>query len=118
MRGAVPDAPEGRLHAPDLSTRTSDEGGRGSDPERLPELEGHAPPLREDAEDERVAALDVVVSTMNLMGELFECIASGAQIEPIVYNGKTRKGKIEDLYYTYAKRPPEDISAALRSIRF
>jgi hypothetical protein len=57
----------------------------------------------QDAEDERVVALDVVVSTMNLMGELFECIASGAQIEPIVYNGKTRKGKIEDLYYTYAK---------------
>jgi len=57
----------------------------------------------EEAEEERVDALDAVAETMDGMGELFACVGAGAKINPVVYNGGIKKGRVEKLYYSYAK---------------
>ena len=51
-----------------------------------------------------VEACDKVVFFMNKAGEYFTKIAdSPVSIDPVEYNGKTKKGKLENLFVRYAK---------------
>jgi len=58
---------------------------------------------REEEEEERLDALNAVAAIMDSMGELFGAIGDGARIDPVVYNGGTKKGKVENLYLQYAR---------------
>jgi hypothetical protein len=51
-----------------------------------------------------MAALDIVADYVKGAGEVFGKTAAGATLaDPVLYNGKTKKGKIEALYLTYLK---------------
>jgi len=58
-----------------------------------------------DAEENvTIDALEYVVSFMGEAVGLFEQVSNGCKPkEPVIYNGKSKKGKIESLYYRYAK---------------
>ena len=55
------------------------------------------------AEEPLVRACDDVISFMTNAGGYFSKVATGAKIEPVEYNGKVKKGKIENLFSRYAK---------------
>ena len=58
---------------------------------------------KEDREAAVVAALDETSTFIRATGELFGILFAGISVEPVVYNGRSKKGRLEDAYYIYAK---------------
>lgn len=54
-------------------------------------------------ESATVEALDDVANFISSIGSLFGLAAGGAVIEPVQYNGKTKKNKLENLFFEYMK---------------
>ena len=58
---------------------------------------------KEEIEKSVVEAIDQVAVFINATGELFGKLYAGITIDPVVYNGKAKRGKLENIYYIYAK---------------
>ena len=58
---------------------------------------------KDEVEKSVVDALDQVATFINATGELFGKLYAGITIEPVVYNGKSKRGKLENIYYIYSK---------------
>lgn len=50
-----------------------------------------------------LATLDIIADFIGSAGGLFGSTLAEAKIEPVLYNGKAKKGKLESLYYLYCK---------------
>lgn len=61
-----------------------------------------------------LASLDVIADFVGGAGALFSKSLAEVTIEPVQYNGKVKKGKLENLYYIYAKSSM-DMSSMLSS---
>jgi hypothetical protein len=60
--------------------------------------------LGEQDESISVSSLDSVIEFMNNAIQYFDSVSNGCKpSEAVVYNGDAKKGKLEDLYFRYAK---------------
>jgi hypothetical protein len=58
---------------------------------------------KEDMEKQVIASLDETARFIKATGELFGMLYTGISIEPVIYNGRVKRGKLENVYYIYAK---------------
>lgn len=56
-----------------------------------------------DKDDATLEAIDAIGDFVNGAGSLFSKCLSSAAIDPVIYNGKAKKSKVENLYYKYLK---------------
>ena len=59
--------------------------------------------LKNKDEEQTLVCLDDLADFIGGAGAVFTATVPGAQIEPVVYNGKTKKGQVENLYLEYLK---------------
>ena len=59
--------------------------------------------LKDKDTEKTLLFLDDLADFVGGAGAVFGATVPGAQIEPVVYNGKTKKGQVENLYLEYLK---------------
>ena len=58
--------------------------------------------LKEKDDDVTIKSINIVVDFMNHAASLYDSVAEGVVIKPVTYGGNLSKGKLEQMYSTYA----------------
>ena len=67
--------------------------------------------LKEKDEKVTIDALGIVITFMDLAAQLYTSIADGVDIVPVTYGGDISKGKLEQMYSTYAASGMMDMAS-------